>query len=174
MKKISFLLVIIFLSGCSRDLIEVANKNRLIQYPPIYDCRESYFFQNKTQIFTYLIDIHNAKKLFVRADIKSETNFQYLKERFLLGVQMPEVLGDVKFKESNYDLTDISETDNFIRYIAIDRSGNKKNYVIDKNKKQLIYEDDFSGLSKEFYDMAKSSGVLNIYDNSFAWDCKIK
>ena len=87
---------------------------------------------------------------------------------------MPEVLGDVKFKESNYDLTDISETDNFIRYIAIDRSGNKTNYVIDKNKKQLIYEDDFSRLSKEFYDMAKSSGVLNIYDNSFAWDCKIK
>ena len=155
-------------------VIDVANENRLIQYPPIYDCRESYFFQNTTQIFTYLIDIHNSKKLFVRADIESETNFQYLKEGFLLGVQMPEVLGDVKFNESNYDLTDISETNNFIRFIAIDRSGNKKKYVIDKNKKQLIYEDDFSRLTKEQYEMAKSRKVLYVFDNSFTWDCKIK
>ena len=174
MKKISFLIVVFFLSGCSKDLIEIANKNRFIPYPQIYDCRESYFFQKETQIFTYLIDIKNKRKLFVRSDIKSETNYQYLKNTLPLGMQMPQVLGEIQFTEINYYLTDISETDNFIKFTSNDIKGNKEKYVIDINKKQLVYNDDFSRLSKEFYEMAKSNGALSVFDNSFVYDCNIK
>lgn len=174
MRKVLFLVIIIFFSSCSQDLIEIANKNRLIPYPPIYDCRESFFFQNNTQIFTYLIDIKNKRKLFVRSDIKSETNYQYLKNLLQLGMQMPDVLGEIQFKEINYDLTDISETDNFIRFTSNDIEGNKEKYVIDINKKQLIYVDDFSRLSKDFYEMAKNFGTLSVYDNSFVYECDIK
>ena len=180
MRKISFLIVVIFLSGCSEDLIEIANKNRLIPYPPIYDCRDSVTHigndssVEKTTVFTYLIDIKNKRKLFVRSDINSEIDFSDNKANLLLRSIMPPVLGEIQFKEINYDLTDISETNNFIRFTSIDIEGNKEKYVIDLNKKQLVYKDDLSRLPKEWNEMAKSYGIQSVFDNSFVYDCKIK
>tara|TARA_X000000368_G_C22657198_1_gene547998 strand:+ start:140 stop:604 length:465 start_codon:yes stop_codon:yes gene_type:complete len=132
----SFLII-----GCSEiDLLEISNEGRLIKLTKVYDCRTMEQYQQRppfgeshiSAVYVYLIDFSNQTLIFHRAHYKNtilETPHEYLLK--------DSTDDNHRFEQIFYDLTDINESNNFIRFSTMNAKGNKFPNTLNKQTNTL-------------------------------------
>lgn len=143
------LLLSVLIVGCSEsDLINVSNDGRLIKISDIYDCR----VQNRhpwgdsphTELITHLIDFGNKKQIlhkgYYRDTILNSTH------DYKLSVVETD---DYEFLQIFYDIEEVEETNNFVRFVTVSEKGNRFGYVINKSNMSLSPTNPNKNLTKE-------------------------
>ena len=131
-----------FIIGCSEiDLLEISNEGRSIKLTEVYDCRTQrrhpWGDSPHSQVLVHLIDFSNQTKIFHVGYYKNtilETPYEYLLK--------DSTDDNHQFEQFIYDLTDINESNNFIRFSTMNEKGNKTTYVLNKQNNTLIFDRD--------------------------------
>ena len=143
-------------------------------FSDVYDCRyqgQSPFRDSPTsQVIINFVDldqklyvVHNARY----ADTKATNPYRYEISTKNSATH--------SFEQFFYDLKQIQETANFVRFLAGGASGTERAYVLDKRKKLLVYEDP---LTEELKAQGKELGLSDEWlkrNATFSWErqCKL-
>ena len=93
--------------------------------------------ETDTEVLVHLIDFSNQTKIFHVGYYKNtilETPYEYLLK--------DSTDDNHQFEQFFYDLTDINESNNFIRFSTMNEKGNKTTYVLNKQNNTLIFDRD--------------------------------
>ena len=135
--------------GCSEtDLINMSNEGRLVKNSDVYDCRE----QNRhpwgdsphTELLTHLIDLNEKKEIFLKGYYR-DTILVSPYDYKLSNVETE----DYEFIQIFYDIEEIAETNNFIRFFTVTENGKRTGYVINKPDMYLSPINPNKNLTKE-------------------------
>ena len=131
------LVLTLFLIGCTEmNLVDLSNDGRIFKTSEIYDCRvqarHPWGDSPHTELITHLIDIKNKKEILHKG---------YYKDTILNSVyeyKLKSINTEIyEFIQYVYDIEEVEETNNFIRFFVVDEDDNKARYVINKSDMTL-------------------------------------
>lgn len=162
------LLLVIVLVSCSQaDLKKIANEGRLFKLTDFYDCRgmERAPWANSPniEVTVRLLDFTNKTKLF---------HLAFLENSILSSPYDYKIspLPSLYYEENNinYDLSDIQESVNFIKFEAVSANGKKIPYTFNKKTNQLLYEID---LPEEWKSLGQTEFIKKHTGRKWSMDC---
>ena len=147
--KFGIIFIILLFIGCSEtDLINMSNEGRLVKNSDVYDCRvqDRYPWGDSphTELLTHLIDLDEKKQIFLKGYYR-DTILVSPYDYKLSNVETE----DYEFIQVFYDIEEIEETNNFIRFVTVNENGKRTGYVINKPDMYLSPINPNKNLTKE-------------------------